>query len=151
MLQSNDQLTYLSLVQLPQSLLIQLLIHSGSSGFKGLVIPHTRRRGTAEADAPSNMYQCPQGRQPVWAEAPHQGLARSQFRAFPPPPGSPLLLICILFSDRIELTLLAPPEGVFGRPACITARPDRHARAHRHPAIVHSSSTLASVVSNQNF
>ena len=85
------------------------------------------------------------------AEAPHQGSARSQFRAFYHPLESPLLLICILLSDWIDLTLLAPPEGVFDRPDCITARRDRHARAHRHLAIVHSSSTLKSVLSNQNF
>ena len=54
-----------------------------TSSFKGLVIPHSRRRGTAEADAPINVHQSPQGQQPVlWAEAPHQGLARSQFWAF---------------------------------------------------------------------
>ena len=151
MLQSKDRLTYLLLVRLPQSLPIQLLIHWGSSRFKGLVIPHTRRRGTAEADAPINMYQSAQGRQPVWAEAPHQGLARLQFRALHHPTESPLLPIRILLSDRIDLTLLAPPGGVFNWPACITARPDRHARAHRHLVIVHCSSTLEYVLSNQNF
>ena len=67
---------------LPQPLPLQLLFHQGSSSFKGLVISNTRRCRTAEADAPINMYQSPQGRQPVWAEAPHQGLARLQFRAF---------------------------------------------------------------------
>ena len=80
-----------------------------------------------------------------WAEAPHQGLARSQFRAFYHPPESPLLLIRVLFRDRIDL--LAPPEGVFDRPACITARPHRHARAHRHPAIFYFSIALESVLS----
>ena len=150
-MQSNDRLTYLPLVRLPQSLLIQLLIQLGSSGFKGLVIPNTRRRGTAEADAPINMHQSHQRRQPVWAEAPHQGLAKSQFRAFYDPPESPLFPIRILFGDKIDLTLLVPPEGVSDRPACITARPDRHAPAHRHSAIVQSSSTLQSVLSNQNF
>ena len=58
---------------LPQPLPLQLLFQWGSPSFKGLVIPHTRRCGTAEADAPINMYQSPQGRQPVWAEAPHRG------------------------------------------------------------------------------
>ena len=43
---------------------------------------------------------------------------------------------CVPFSDRIELTLLAPPEGVFDQVACIAARPDRHARARRRLAIV---------------
>ena len=47
---------------------------------------------------------------------------------------------------RIDLTLLAPPEGVFDLQSCITARPDRHARAHRHLAIVHSSSALESIL-----
>ena len=45
MLQSNDRLTYLPLVRLPQSLLIRILIHSGTSSFKGLVITHKCRRG----------------------------------------------------------------------------------------------------------
>ena len=146
MLQSNDLLTYLPLVSLPRSLLIQLFIHSGSSGFKRLVIPPTHRRGTAGADAPISMHQSPQGQQPVWAEATHTGVARWQFRAFYHPPESPLLSIRELFSDWIDLTLLAPREGVFNRPACITARPHRHARAHRHSAIIHSSSTLESVL-----
>ena len=147
---TTDLLTFL-LVCLPQSLLIQLLIYWGSSSFKGLVNPHTRKRGTAEADAPINMYQSPQVRQSVWAEAQHQGLGTSHFRAFYHPPASPLLPIRILFSDRIDLTVLAPPGGVFDRPASITARPDRHARAHRLLAIVHSSSTLQYVLSNRNF
>ena len=151
MLQSNDRLTYLLLVRLPQSLLIPLLIHSGSSGFKKLVIPGTCRRGTAQGDAHINMYDSPQGGQPVWAEARHQGLARSQFGASYYPPESFLLPIRILFSDRIHLTLLAPQEGDIGWPACITARADRHACAHRYPATVHCSSTLESVPSNQNF
>ena len=58
---------------------------------------------------------------PEWAEATHQAFARSQFRAFYHPPESLLLPICILFSDRIDLTLLALPERVFHPPACITA------------------------------
>ena len=59
MLQSNNQLTYLPLVRLPQSLLIELHFHWGSSSFKGLLVPHARRCGTAEADAPINVYRSP--------------------------------------------------------------------------------------------
>ena len=44
----------------------------------------------------------------MWAEAPHQGLARSQFWAFYLPLESPWLPIGIHFGNRIELTLLAP-------------------------------------------
>ena len=70
------------LVLLPQPLPLQLLFHYGSSSFKGLVIPHARRRDTAQADAPINVHQSPEGRQPLWAETLHQSLARSQFWAF---------------------------------------------------------------------
>ena len=43
----------------------------------------------------------------VWAEAPHQGLAGSEFRAFDHPPESPLFPNRVLIGNRIELTLLA--------------------------------------------
>ena len=43
----------------------------------------------------------------MWAEAPHQGLARSQFRAFYHPPESPLFPNRVLIGNWIELTLLA--------------------------------------------
>ena len=44
---------------------------------------------------------------PVWAEAPHQGLARSQFRAFYHPPESPFFPNRVPIGNWIELTLLA--------------------------------------------
>ena len=44
---------------------------------------------------------------PVWAGAPHPGLARSEFRAFYHPPESPLFPNCVLIGNWIELTLLA--------------------------------------------
>ena len=43
----------------------------------------------------------------MWAEAPHQGLARSEFRAFYHPPESPLFPNHVLIGNWIELTLLA--------------------------------------------
>ena len=43
---------------------------------------------------------------PVWAEAPHQGLAGSEFRAFYHPPESPLFPNRVLIGNRIELMLL---------------------------------------------
>ena len=36
----------------------------------------------AEANAPIDVYQSPQGGQPMWAEAPPECLGRSYFRAF---------------------------------------------------------------------
>ena len=44
---------------------------------------------------------------PVWAEAPHQGLARSEFRAFYHPPESPLFPNRVLIGNWMEPTLLA--------------------------------------------
>ena len=46
-------------VRLPQPLSLHLFFHWGFSTLKGLVILHTRRRRTAEADAPINVYKVP--------------------------------------------------------------------------------------------
>ena len=56
-LHGNNQCIPRPAVRLPQPLPLQLLFHSDSSSFQGPVIPRTRRRGTAKADAPINVYQ----------------------------------------------------------------------------------------------
>ena len=43
---------------------------------------------------------------PVWADAPHHGLARSEFRAFYHPTESPSLPNAVIIGNWIELTLL---------------------------------------------
>ena len=58
-LQGNSQCLPRPAVCLPQPLPPPLLFHQDSSSFQGLVIPHTRRRGKAEADAPINVYHSP--------------------------------------------------------------------------------------------
>ena len=98
-------------------------------------MPHARRHGTAEAD------QSPQGRQPVWAEAPHQGLANSQFWAFYHPLEVPQLPIRFHLCNRTELTLLATIGKNFHtiRPHCRTESTrtptgTREGRANTHQA-----------------
>ena len=73
----------------------------------------------------------------LWAEAPHQSLARLQFSAFSHPGELPLLPICFHFCN-IELTLLAPVGEEFShnQPALQNTehahgnRNTRRARAH---------------------